>query len=419
MQLASQVPPAVEPVRAEGWLDAVSEEGWVLGWARFPEAPERRPEIEILIDGVVVGSTLATVHRPDLSKAGIGDGHYGFSFALPFHEVAQAREVLVSARERDSGQVLPSPLLFRRRAIADAIEKITALEDDVRLLRASLEQAQFRESVDDHTAAELFRTVGDFFVQLAEAAEAGRPARTLRTLRGAIDEVSSQFEPFEFDFPGDPALSLCVEARGSATGIYRTLRALRDATNGQGAEVILFDDGSSGDASLLPLVARNLRYLYVGNSVAQVVARNQVSEFARGRVLVFLPSNAEPMSGWLQSVLSAFDTAETLAMLGAKIMRADGVLEHAGISVKNGRRTILGLGEDSSAEAFSQARSIDGVSPEAFAVRADAWRRIGGMDESLGDLALDEFCARVIANGGCILYDPNFSILLSNSEFYK
>jgi GT2 family glycosyltransferase len=59
------------------------------------------------------------------------------------------------------------------------------------------------------------------------------------------------------------------------------------------------------------------------------------------------------------------------------------------------------------------------VSPEAFAVRADAWRRIGGMDESLGDLALDEFCARVIANGGCILYDPNFSILLSNSEFYK
>ena len=96
-------------------------------------------------------------------------------------------------------------------------------------------------------------------------------------------------------------------------------------------------------------------------------------------------------------------------------MRADGVLEHAGISLKEGRRVILGSGEDPSAEAFAKARLIDSVAPEAFAVRADAWRRMGGVDEILGDLAIDDFCARIIADGGSILYDPNFTILLRQS----
>lgn len=104
-------------------------------------------------------------------------------------------------------------------------------------------------------------------------------------------------------------------------------------------------------------------------------------------------------------------------MLGAKIIRPDGVLEHAGILVTEGRRVILGLGDDPSAPVFGQPRSIDGVAPEAFAVRVDAWQKIGGMDESLGDVALDEFCARVIAGGGGILYDPNFTILLNEPSF--
>ncbi len=410
--------PATAGVMAEGldgMLDAVTEDGWVQGWAWYPGAPERRAEIEILLDGVVAGSTLAASHRPDLAAAGMADGNYGFSFALPFETIAQAREALISVRERESGQGFATPRLFRRRVVTDAMEKITALEDDVRLLRGSLEQARAQQMADERGSAELFRAVGDFFVQLAEAAEAGRPAGPMRTLRGAIEDVTSEFAPLEFEYPAEPALSLCVEARGSVAMIYETLRALRGIAVGHATEVVLFDTGGCEDAPLLPLVARNLRYLHIDNKMAQPASRNQVAAFARGSILVFLTANAAPVTSWIGHVLSAFSSDEALAMLGAKILRGDGVLEHAGSLRRSGGKLVLGLGKDPSDNAFAERRPIDGVAPDAFAVRAGTWREIGGLDESIDDLAqaLDAFCEQVAAKGGGILYEPDFSFVLN------
>jgi len=410
--------PATAGVMAEGldgMLDAVTEDGWVQGWAWYPGAPERRAEIEILLDGVVAGSTLAASHRPDLAAAGMADGNYGFSFALPFATIAQAREALISVRERESGQGFATPRLFRRRVVTDAMEKITALEDDVRLLRGSLEQARVQQMADERGSAELFRAVGDFFVQLAEAAEAGRPPGPMRTLRGAIEDVTSQFAPLEFEYPAEPALSLCVEARGSVAMIYETLRALRGIAVGHATEVVLFDTGGCEDAPLLPLVARNLRYLHIDNKMAQPAARNQVAAFARGGILVFLTADATPVTSSIDHVLSAFSSDEALAMLGAKILRGDGVLEHAGSLRRSGGKLVLGLGKDPSDNAFAERRPIDGVAPDAFAVRAGTWREIGGLDESIDDLAqaLDAFCEQVAAKGGGILYEPDFSFVLN------
>jgi hypothetical protein len=416
--LFSQTLPALAGVPAElldGTLDFVTEDGWVQGWAWYPGAPERRPEIDILVDGAVAGSTLAALHRPDLAAAGMADGNYGFSFALPFELIALAREALVYVRERKSGRVFGAPRLFRRRVVRDALEKITALEDDVRLLRGSLEQARARQLKDERGSAELFRAVGDFFVQLAEAAESGRPAGPMRTLRGAIADVTSQFAPLEFDYPAEPALSFCVEARGLLAVTYETLRALRRIAVGPVAEVILFDAGGCEDAALLPLVARNLRYLHIDSETVPAAARNQVAAFARGGIVVFLAANAAPAAFWLETVLSAFSADEALAMLGAKILRGDGVMEHAGSLRRSGGRTILGLGEDPSGDAFAERRAIDGVAPDAFAVRASTWREVGGLDESFDDLAtaLDAFCDTVAAKGGGILYEPDFSVVLN------
>jgi len=374
--------------------------------------------VDILVDGEVAGTMLAAVHRPDLAAAGIGDGNYGFSFALPFEIISRAREAMVSVRERDFGQVLGVPRLFRRRVVADAMEKITALEDDIRFLRASIGHAKDRKTAGEREAAELFRAVGDFFVELAETAEAGRPVGTIRTLRGAIADVMSQFAPLEFDYPAQPQISFCVEARGAASVIYATLRALHGMGFGQPSEVVLFDTGACDDAPLLPLVARNIRYIRTsGDSVA--AACNEAACFARGRILVFIAANAEPVTYWLDSVLKAFEANETLAVLGAKIQLANGVLVHAGSLKADGRKVVLGFGEDPADDAFSQPRPIDGVAREAFAVRAGNWREAGGLNESFDDLtaALDDFCGQVAANGGGILYHPDFSFVLNDGDF--
>ena len=53
------------------------------GWAQNPANPEAPVCLELVLDGVVVDRSLATVFRPDLRLAGMGSGYHGFRLTLP------------------------------------------------------------------------------------------------------------------------------------------------------------------------------------------------------------------------------------------------------------------------------------------------------------------------------------------------
>jgi hypothetical protein len=139
--------------------------------------------------------------------------------------------------------------------------------------------------------------------------------------------------------------------------------------------------------------------------------RNRVAELARGPIIVFLAGYADPCKDWLGAIASAFGSDDTVDLLGAKIVRSDGVLESAGIMLENRRSSAIGVGADPSATEFSQSRRIGAVDGAAFAVRRETWRRNRGLDESLKsmDLALIDFCVR---SGGAIVYEPQFTVVL-------
>jgi hypothetical protein len=399
------------PVQAVGMLENVSDDGWVKGWAWYPGEPGRRVEIEILADGVVVGATLAATQRSDLLSAGIGDGNCSFSFGLPPEVLKRPRGALVSIREKATGLTIAEPRLFQRREIQDALVKLADLESDARLLESTVALAAGRGAADKQAAADLFRTVGDFFLQLANVTAAGKPPGSLRTLNAAIEHVTGRFAPIEFDGSLDPALSICVEATGTLDDIYGTLRSIAAIRCAIGIEVALFHTGAVDEAALLPLVARNLRYVHAEEGMTAITQRNRVAESARGRIIVFLAGQAEPCGEWLDKIASVFGSDPTVNMIGAKIIRSDGVLENAGITLGDRRSSAIGLGADPSIAEFSRSRRIDAVDGNAFAVRRDVWLRNRGLDESLEsmDVAVIDFCVR---SGGGIVYEPQFAVVL-------
>ncbi|MDA1314312.1 MAG: hypothetical protein O2968_13310 [Acidobacteria bacterium] len=63
----------------DGWIDEADSD-YVAGWAFDARAPDRTVEIEVLDNGHCVASVPATLHRPDLARAGIGNGRHGFRF---------------------------------------------------------------------------------------------------------------------------------------------------------------------------------------------------------------------------------------------------------------------------------------------------------------------------------------------------
>jgi hypothetical protein len=65
----------------QGYLDRATRtmvEGWAI--AGTEEGPVK---LAIMLNGAVIGQTVADRCRADLAKAGVGDGHCGFRFDLP------------------------------------------------------------------------------------------------------------------------------------------------------------------------------------------------------------------------------------------------------------------------------------------------------------------------------------------------
>lgn len=87
-----------------GSVDSLSAEG-ASGWAF--DRPGRPLVVQAVLDGRVIGETLAEQDRPDLLAAGLGDGRCGF--ALAFHDAPLDAELLpfVSIRPRGGDVELP------------------------------------------------------------------------------------------------------------------------------------------------------------------------------------------------------------------------------------------------------------------------------------------------------------------------
>ena len=64
-----------------GHVDVISKQR-VSGWVWDKAQPDRALTVSITLAGEVIGQTEASLPRPDLAVAGIGDGRHGFDFTF-------------------------------------------------------------------------------------------------------------------------------------------------------------------------------------------------------------------------------------------------------------------------------------------------------------------------------------------------
>ena len=83
----------------QGWLDT-AEAGLVRGWARDAANSDMPVPVEVVVDGVVLVSTLANHYRADLATAGYGHGRHGFEFRFPAPLASDRPHMLVARRNR-------------------------------------------------------------------------------------------------------------------------------------------------------------------------------------------------------------------------------------------------------------------------------------------------------------------------------
>jgi glycosyltransferase involved in cell wall biosynthesis len=113
----------------QGQIDTVD---WaaVNGWVWDPNTPRDRIRLELVDGETPLVTTIASDHRPELKKRGIGDGGYGFSIEFPDEVLTEGRHTL-HLRCADSGAAMPgSPINLDYDSLAktpDAMNGITAV----------------------------------------------------------------------------------------------------------------------------------------------------------------------------------------------------------------------------------------------------------------------------------------------------
>jgi glycosyltransferase involved in cell wall biosynthesis len=97
--------------RLQGHIDTVD---WasVNGWVWDPDTPGERIRLELVDGETALARTVASDHRPELVKRGVGDGGYGFSIEFPEEMLAEGPHTL-HLRCADTGATVPgSPVIL-------------------------------------------------------------------------------------------------------------------------------------------------------------------------------------------------------------------------------------------------------------------------------------------------------------------
>lgn len=416
-----EAPPSAEPgakpgelPKLYGHLDRVSRDGWVSGWCWYPDMPDEHVDVAVLVDGEQVGTLRAEGFRPDLQQAGIGDGTHGFSFPLPYAALSDKGALRITVQEAGTGRNIADPVTVRLGRLAATEERILDLERQVKLLRGQVEELVHLGEVRDEerAARELFRTVAEFFADLAKNGTARGVAGGFGAdgLAGAIEDVGARYAPVTLELPERLAATVVIAATAPFETLHRCLVALHEAGVDRSAEIVLLDDGGAGgSAALLPTVARNLRYVRIYGGTGLIEARNEAARASRAPLVLFLAPQARVLPGFLDEIEATFAREPDAGAVGGRLVREDGLIEHA-LLVASEERGVTDPAHLAPFDAPEHRfmRRADALSGQAFAVRREVLLGVGALSPlytRFGYAAVD-LCARLRAAGWQVLYQP-------------
>lgn len=179
---AATPPPGPPPGPADirGLVDNATDKG-LYGWAWNARRPGERLVVELQLDGRTLTSAVADGARPDLARAGVGDGAHAFALRLLPEWQARSDDFSVVARTADGTQVTipqraprasnPTPMTAPTSASPSAAQLLQGIE----ALAASQRQTQ--------------DTLNGIAARLPERADAEFPATAQRDLADRLDAL--------------------------------------------------------------------------------------------------------------------------------------------------------------------------------------------------------------------------------------
>ena len=237
-----------------------------------------------------------------------------------------------------------------------------------------------------------------------------------QVLRG-FDGPDKSFEslsPLTFPKTQDPLVSVVIPVHNKALVTYNCLASLLLAPNRASFEVIVVDDGSSDETSILSGLVQGVEYLRHEKAEGFIRSCNDGAKRARGVYVLMLNNDTEVTSGWIDELVYVFDHFGKVGMAGAKLLYPNGQLQEAGgIVWNNGDPWNFGREGNPREPRYNYTRQVDYLSGACVMLRRALWDELGGFDERFMPAYFEDadLAFRVRERGLKTLYTPFSQII--------
>ncbi|GAB0120166.1 glycosyltransferase family 2 protein [Acidisoma sp. 7E03] len=220
-----------------------------------------------------------------------------------------------------------------------------------------------------------------------------------------------------------PRVSVIIPTRDKADLLTRSVLGVLFRTNYQNLEVIIVDNDSVDTATfgLFRLLENDsrVRIIHVPGTFNYSAMNNKAAREATGDILLLLNNDIDVIEpGWLTELVS-HAVRPDVGAVGAKLLYADGLVQHAGV--------VLGVGEHNAGPGvaghfglaaepddpgylgqFAVTREVSAVTGACLALRREIYDAVGGLNEEQLPISFNDvdFCLRIRAKGFRIIWTP-------------
>ncbi len=232
-----------------------------------------------------------------------------------------------------------------------------------------------------------------------------------------------------------PDITVGVVSWNDAPALARCLAALPRALGGLRAQIVVVDNGST-DATWALLEGRSdLEAIRNDRNPGLTPGRNQILERARGRALLMLDSDTEPLPGSIAVLCAYLDQHPRVGLVGARLLNPDGTLQLScrtfpPVLLPFMRRPPLASVFEHRATVnrhlmrdydHATPRPVDWVMGACQGTRGDLARRLGGYDERIFSHGGEDtdWCVRVWKAGYEVHYVPQAAVVHAYGHFTR
>ena len=321
-------------------------------------------------------------------------------------------------------------LAHSRASVADLIACFGALEVHAAQIGA-IEGRPMTSAVDvteaEHAAADERYAHG---LELVRAGDAGGAARTFlqalahdpwhgaaraeahftASLLGEAVEARGPLPATAPPADAAPKVSIVIPVYGKLDLTRQCLDAIEATCAGVPHEVIVVDNASpDATADFLRAAEADgrLRTILNEENLGFGKAGNAGAAIARGEAVLLLNNDTIPHPGWLEALLAGLDDP-TVGLVGARLLYADGTIQHAGVNFTTSLMTEhVHSGVAGDDPAVLEARDYPAVTGACLLLSKRLWDELGGLDEGYKHYVEDvDLCIRVWERGLRVRYVP-------------